>query len=245
MGVEAERFSSADFMPPWVRYEHLERYLFAARFVKGLDIVDCACGVGEGTALFAQSGARTVQAFDLSEYAVATTRENCRSFPNVSVAKADALHLPLADQCADIFISLETFEHLPDQASFLKEAHRLLKPGGTFICSTPNRRVYNPGQGLDARPWNRFHLREYETAEFAKILGERFSHIELYGQNPVSNTRAAAMGLLGRALPGHSAVRLNQAMKLPRFVFDRQEAHTVRASGPGMVFEYDVAVCRK
>ncbi|BCJ91485.1 hypothetical protein IZ6_22200 [Terrihabitans soli] len=245
MSVEAERFSSAEFMPPWVRYEHHERYRFAARFVKDIDVVDCACGVGEGTALFAQSGARTVQAFDLSDHAVDAARENCRDFANVTVALADALHLPLTDASADIFISLETFEHLPDQSAFLKEVDRVLKPGGSFICSTPNRRVYNPGQNLEARPWNRFHLKEYETAEFAKILGERFSRVELYGQNPVSTSRAATMDFLGRTLPGHSAVRLNQALKLPRFVFDRPDAHAVQKSGSDTVFEYDVAVCRK
>src|ERR1044071_1742286 len=108
MAVEAERFSSASFMPPWVRHEHRERYIFAASYVKGFDVVDCACGVGEGTALFAERGARSVQAFDISEHAVAEARHNCRRFQNVSIARADALNLPLADSAADIFISLET-----------------------------------------------------------------------------------------------------------------------------------------
>lgn len=245
MPIEAERFSSAVFMPPWVRHEHHERYRFAAGFVEGLDVVDCACGVGEGTAIFAGAGARSVQAFDLSEAAVTEARHNCRIFPNVSVNRADALHLPLADGCADIFISLETFEHLPEQAGFLAEVHRLLKPGGLFICSTPNRFIYNPGRSLEARPWNSFHLREFETAEFRQALEERFSHVDLYGQNPTSPARASAMTFLGRTLPGTCAVRINQALKLPRFLFGRQKAHAVQPTSPGAVFEYDVALARK
>lgn len=40
--------------------EHLARYLFAQQFVKGLAVLDVACGVGYGSALLADAGARRV-----------------------------------------------------------------------------------------------------------------------------------------------------------------------------------------
>ncbi len=50
----------------------------------------------------------------------------------------DAGELPYADEEFDLVLSLEVIEHVEDQFSFLREARRVLKPGGTLVVSTPN-----------------------------------------------------------------------------------------------------------
>jgi ubiquinone/menaquinone biosynthesis C-methylase UbiE len=50
----------------------------------------------------------------------------------------DAGDLPYADQKFDLVCSLEVIEHVEDQFAFLREAHRVLKPGGMLVLSTPN-----------------------------------------------------------------------------------------------------------
>ena len=44
---------------------------------------------------------------------------------------------PIKDNIYDHVISLNVFEHLYDFNNAFKESVRVLKPGGTFICSTP------------------------------------------------------------------------------------------------------------
>ena len=59
---------------------------------------------------------------------------------------ADAVALPLRDNVCNVYISLETIGHIPNDGKFLREVVRTLKSEGLFICSTPNRIVLNPGK---------------------------------------------------------------------------------------------------
>jgi SAM-dependent methyltransferase len=46
--------------------------------------------------------------------------------------------LPYADASFGLVCSLEVIEHVEDQFRFLREAHRVLRPGGVLLLSTPN-----------------------------------------------------------------------------------------------------------
>jgi SAM-dependent methyltransferase len=46
--------------------------------------------------------------------------------------------LPYEDSSIDIACSLEVIEHVEDQFAFTRELHRILRPGGLTIISTPN-----------------------------------------------------------------------------------------------------------
>src|SRR5208337_4385431 len=81
MRIEEERFYPDGFMPPWVRYQHLERYRWAAKFVAGKRVLDVACGTGYGTALLANAGAAQVDGFDIGTGTFAPTSIR-RSSPN-------------------------------------------------------------------------------------------------------------------------------------------------------------------
>ncbi len=71
---------------------------------------------------------------------------------------------------AALVVSFETIEHLRDDRSFLEEMSRILAVDGTFICSTPNRRLFNPGGSLADPPYNPHHVREYDHEEFKELL---------------------------------------------------------------------------
>src|SRR5262245_47117171 len=124
--VEKERASSTGRLPPWTRNEHKARYQFGAGHAQGRKVIDCACGDGTSSRLIAQSGARKVHGFDLSTAAIADA-EASNSLRNVVFAVADANSLPVPAHSADLFVSLETIEHLGDDHGFLAEVVRALR----------------------------------------------------------------------------------------------------------------------
>jgi SAM-dependent methyltransferase len=244
VAVDRERFGAGG-VPPWVHREHVARWRFAAELVPGRRVADCACGVGEGTAMFARAGAASVRAFDVSPDAVAAARTTCATLTNVVVGEASGTALPLDDASIDVFVCLETIEHVVEDRDLVAEVARVVADGGTLVCSTPNRAVTMPGKSLNDPPWNPFHVREYSAEEFTALLGERFESVELFGQNPRRGVRVRVMAALGGVLPGNLGGRLTSVLKLPRLVFDRDHHHRVVNLPAGGTCEYLVAVCRR
>ncbi len=238
--VESERIAEDARAPTWVRNEHLARYEFAARYASGAVVVDCACGDGTCAEILAPAAAQ-IHGFDISPGAVeAATR---RHIANASFATADARVLPLDAATADLYVSLETIEHLEDAETFLAEVVRILRRDGSLICSTPDRDVYSPGASAETTPWNRFHRHEFTQAAFLELLGRHFGRIELFGQNSKSPRVTRLRGVIGRHTPGHLVVRATQATKLPRVLYDRVEHHLVVPADPRRRYEILTAVC--
>ena len=62
--------------------------------------------------------------------------------PNLSMKIDDITNSSLPESSFDLILCTEVVEHIPDSASALREMHRLLKPGGKLVLSTPQR--YSP-----------------------------------------------------------------------------------------------------
>jgi len=239
-----ERNSKKEWLPPWTRLEHDARYAFAATLAAGKRVVDCACGSGIGSAQFASSGAIEVRAIDSSEEAVIEAKTWAGSRPNLVVSKGNATNLELPANFADVFISLETIEHLADDAAFVDEAYRVLKPGGIFVCSTPNRDMTNPGSAITDRPWNPFHVREYNALEFRACLERRFVIEGVYGQNPAKRWRVALGKHLAMLLGTGIVVKMNKALKSRWFIFPSPPHHAVRLADERYEYEFYVLIGR-
>jgi SAM-dependent methyltransferase len=171
-----------------VEIEHLHRYFLARALCRGLDVLDVAAGEGYGTALLAQT-ARSVIGVEVTTKAVAHAAAAYRR-PNLRFLEGDARCLPLDDASVDAVVSFETIEHFYEQDQFLAEVLRVLRPGGRFIASTPERDVYSPS-GSSANP---YHVRELSRAEFSALLSKSFAHVRLLGQRTMLGSALVSEG---------------------------------------------------
>jgi SAM-dependent methyltransferase len=127
------------------------------------EVLEAGCGEGYGADLIA-GVARHVIGLDYDETAVAHVRAR---YPRVEMRHGNLAELPLPDASVDAVVNFQVIEHLWDQGQFVAECHRVLRPGGLLLMSTPNRITFSPG--LDT-PVNPFHTRELNAAELTELL---------------------------------------------------------------------------
>lgn len=236
-----------DGSPANIVKQHLARYRFAQRFVRDHAVLDCACGTGYGMRLLRDAGARTVVGLDVDRSALASAKD--QHGPVYPLVHGDMRRLPFRDAAFDVYVSFESIEHVADGRACVAEAYRVLKPGGLYVCSTPDRRQYDPGKAFGDPPSNPFHRVEYSLAEFRGLLGERFRDVTLYGQTfallPTRGTRSIPRRLVSKE--GLLAfVRLACAIAAGQVNPERRRSHvrpmrSERYERP----VYLVAVCRK
>ena len=157
---------------------HLDRYRFAAKFVKDQQVADIASGTGYGSRLLMEEGqAQQVTGIDICPEAVDYA---CCKHKRVGVdfvcASADATGF--GDGSLDAVVSFETIEHVPNDTQLLNEFARILRPGGTLICSTPNK------WPLEIAP---HHVRVYDRDSFLRVLQPNFEVESLFNQNSGTN----------------------------------------------------------
>jgi 2-polyprenyl-3-methyl-5-hydroxy-6-metoxy-1,4-benzoquinol methylase len=158
---------------------HLDRYRFTAARVQGQQVLDCACGTGYGVRLLREQGlAAQVIGVDVAAASIQYAWRH-HGVDSALYLCASAERLPLADASVDVVTSFETLEHVPDDYALIEEFHRVLRPNGALIVSTPNQ------WPLADTP---FHIREYDRASLVAVLASRFDCLELYNQNSGSDT---------------------------------------------------------
>ena len=114
---------------PWIEgvqihYEHLHRYAFAARFVKGKKVLDLGCGEGYGTYLLAKE-ATYVAGVEIDKPTVQHARSKYIK-DNLEFIEGSVLTVPIeGEKEFDIVVCFELIEHIAEHDKLLSEAKRL------------------------------------------------------------------------------------------------------------------------
>lgn len=130
--------------------------------VRGKRVVDVGCGGGIYACAWAGLGAAHVAGVDFSAEQVAAARAHSASYPNVTFTQGEAAATGLPDACADLVFARALLHHLSDLAPAVREAARLLVPGGMYLAQdrTPD------DVALSGSPE---HLRGYFFARFPRL----------------------------------------------------------------------------
>jgi O-antigen biosynthesis protein len=238
MGIDLETFGSGERLVPWhparMIREHEVRYRLAEKILApGGAVLECACGSGYGLRYLSRR-AKSVLAMDISEESIEFARANFGA-PNVEFKVGSAEDLGLPSEAFDAYVSFETIEHVDHPEKLLDEALRVLRPGGVFLVSTPNRIWSRLGPG--EKPTNPWHKIEWSLAEFDALLRGRFESIDHYGQRVRSGNKFQPQYVLSKVKRGLGLV---DVVRIP----DR----TVKAgleTDSSWQPENFVAVCRK
>jgi ubiquinone/menaquinone biosynthesis C-methylase UbiE len=97
---------------------------------RGLKVLEIGVGMGADYLEWLKAGANAT-GVDLSAISMERARRRCElAGHQADLRLADAEHLPFADNTFDIVYSYGVMHHSPDTAQCLREARRVLKPGG-------------------------------------------------------------------------------------------------------------------
>jgi len=144
-------------------------YVAAQSYIKG-DLLEIGCGEGRGVELLAPL-ATSYTALDKNNPII---EELSKKFSNIKFIQAVVPPIKdVADNTYDIVVSFQVIEHIAKDRLFLEEIHRVLKPGGKVLITTPNKR-----KTLSRNPW---HEREYVNHELLALAKSVFPKVELKG----------------------------------------------------------------
>jgi ubiquinone/menaquinone biosynthesis C-methylase UbiE len=164
-----------------VYLKHLALYKFAARYATCKRVLDLGCGEGYGSDALAHTAHFVVAADRDADTVIRARQKYTRA--NLAFVICDAQALPFRDESFARVFSFEVIEHIPDVRRYLEEVKRVSVVAGVVIISTPNRVLrLLPFQ----RPWNRFHLREYDARTLARTVSAVFPRVELRGVTATS-----------------------------------------------------------
>ena len=165
MAIKTAERVSRDVTDNFVFQRSKLAYVEAAKRVGGR-VLEIGTGTGYGIDIIAPN----VEHFVTMDK---TRSEELGAMPaNVEFKEGVVPPLPFADESFDYVVSFQVIEHIRRDKEFVREVRRVLKKGGKFIVSTPNRPM-----SLTRNPW---HVREYTAEQFSALLSE-FQDVEAMG----------------------------------------------------------------
>lgn len=131
--------------------------LAALKLPAGARVLELACGTGIVTAqlLKALPAKGALVSTDLSEPMLAVARTTVPEDPRLAFSQADACALPFKDQEFDAIVCQYGVMFFPDKVKAMREARRVLKPGGAYLFSVWDSLERNPFPGAIQRELER------------------------------------------------------------------------------------------
>lgn len=166
----AERVSQSDVSDNFVYQRSYLAYVEAAKLVSG-KVLEIGTGSGYGIELISKNADSflTIDKFESAVGAEASKNIENVEFRQMNVPPFNGIE----DNTFDFVVSFQVIEHIKPDDQYVKEIHRVLKPGGKFIVTTPNIKM-----SLSRNPW---HIREYTVQGLKDVLLKDFKSVDAKG----------------------------------------------------------------
>lgn len=148
-------------------YEYATSYLTSTS-----KVYDIGCADGYGTS-YLSGFCGQITGLDYSKATVDIARSQFRHISNMTFEEASVPPLPIESETADVITAFQFIEHIHQRTEFVADVKRVLKPGGTFICTTLNSK-----KSLARNP---YHVHEYTFAEMKEEISRSFDEFTLLG----------------------------------------------------------------
>lgn len=161
------------------------RYVYAAGFCEGKNVLEVACGAGHGLGYLAKR-ARQVVGGDVTTNLLRQAQQ--ASAKLVPLVRFDAQALPFRALSFDVILLYEAIYYLTRPEQFLDECRRILRPDGLLILCTvnPEWSDFNPSP---------FSTRYFSATELNELLVKLGYRVELQGGFPVARSSFAEVGI--------------------------------------------------
>ena len=165
----------------------------------GRDVLEIGCGAGLDLVRFARGGAR-VTGVDVSSTAIELARDYCRAAKvPAELLEADGTRLPFPAASFDLVYCAGVLPFAADPAAIVREAHRVLRPGGEAIFMADNRRSWlrlmefvagrRAGHGHADSPG----FRRYTAEEFDRLLQPFAERRQMVERLPTATQRHSGL----------------------------------------------------
>jgi ubiquinone/menaquinone biosynthesis C-methylase UbiE len=153
----------------------LTRYYWARSFCQNREVLELACGSGQGLGYIARAAKKMVGG-DYSPPLLRVARNHYQG--RIPLLRLDAQAIPFRDQSFDVVLLYEAIYYLPDREAFARECYRVLRPEGQLLLCTANKDLpdFNPS------PHSFFYP---NPPDFVHLLCPLGFQVECFADSPV------------------------------------------------------------
>ena len=225
------------------------RYRWAAQYCAGRDVLELACGTGQGAGLLAKQ-ATSYKACDTSEAMLAIARRHYGV--RIDFIHSDAQTLDLPPASIDTAIVCEALYYFADVHALFLSVKRLLRPGGQLLVVTANKDLFD----FTPSPHSHQYLGVLELQNQLASLG---FECEFFGDTPVAQVSkvqrmlrpikslASALGLIPKTMAGKKFLKRLVFGGLVPMPFEILPSHTsieaVKISNQTSNYDHKVIFC--
>jgi ubiquinone/menaquinone biosynthesis C-methylase UbiE len=161
------------------------RYCWAAAISRDKDVLEAACGSGQGLGMLALA-ARSLKAGDYTDNLLQMALKHYGD--RIELRQFDAQAIPYSDRSFDVILLFEALYYIPSAEKFVKECRRLLRPGGKVLIATANKDLF------DFNP-SPFSYKYYGVVELEELFSACGFSVQCFGYGQVSQASAIERAL--------------------------------------------------